>query len=141
MKGVIGPEIDVPAPDVNTSPREMAWIADEFGNPAVVTGKPIEAGGSAGRGAATATGGFYVFSELKDRLGVDPASARVVIQGFGNAGQIFAQICAREGIKVIAVSDSRGGILNPEGLDIDALVVHKLYLDLLTLKTSPMMKF
>lgn len=125
MKGVIGPEIDVPAPDVNTSPREMEWIADEFGNPAVVTGKPIEAGGSAGRGTATATGGFYVFLELKEKLGIDPASARVAIQGFGNAGQVFAQICAREGIKVIAVSDSRGGVLNPDGLDIEALARHK----------------
>ncbi len=125
MKGVIGPEIDVPAPDVNTSPREMAWIADEFGSPAVVTGKPIENGGSEGRGAATATGGYYVFDTLRDKLLIDPEMESVVIQGFGNAGQIFAQICARHEMKVIAVSDSRGGIYNSEGLDIAKLVEHK----------------
>lgn len=125
MAGVIGPEIDVPAPDVNTSPREMAWIADEFGHPAVVTGKPIEAGGSEGRGEATATGGYYVFSELRDRLYIDPEMGSVVIQGFGNAGQIFAKICARHEMNVVAVSDSRGGIYNPTGLNIDEVIAHK----------------
>lgn len=125
MRGVIGPEIDVPAPDVNTSPREMAWIADEFGNPAVVTGKPVEAGGSEGRGTATAMGGYYVFSTLRERLLLEPEMGTVVIQGFGNAGQVFAEICARHELKVIAVSDSRGGVFNPEGLDIAALAKHK----------------
>lgn len=125
MNGVIGPEIDVPAPDVNTTPREMAWIADEFGHPAVVTGKPIEAGGSAGRGTATATGGFYVFQTLRDRLFLEPEMGTVVIQGFGNAGRMFTQICVRHELKVIAVSDSSGGIYNPEGLDISALEAHK----------------
>lgn len=125
MKGVIGPEIDVPAPDVNTSPREMAWIADEFGHPAVVTGKPIEAGGSEGRGTATATGGYYVFAQLRERLFVDPEMGTVVIQGFGNAGQVFAQICVRHGLKVVAVSDSRGGVYNESGLDIETLIEHK----------------
>lgn len=125
MQGVIGPEIDVPAPDVNTTPQEMAWIADEFGHPAVVTGKPISAGGSEGRGTATATGGYYVFSELREKLMIDPEMGTVVIQGFGNAGQIFAEICHRHELKVIAVSDSKGGVFNPEGLDIPKLVEHK----------------
>lgn len=125
MKGLIGPEIDVPAPDVNTSPKEMEWIADEFGHPAVVTGKPVEAGGSLGRGTATATGGYYVFDALRDKLLIDDELSSVVIQGFGNAGQIFAEICSRHNMKVIAVSDSSGGIYNREGLDIKALIDHK----------------
>ncbi len=124
MDGVIGPEIDVPAPDVNTSPREMAWIADEFGNPAVVTGKPIENGGSLGRGSATATGGYYVFEVLKDKI-FDQNPQTVVIQGFGNAGRIFARLAVDNGLKVVAVSDSKGGIYNPEGLDLDKLEIQK----------------
>ena len=125
MKDVIGPEIDVPAPDVNTSQREMDWIADEFGHPAVVTWKTIEAGGSLGRGTATATGGYYVLETLFERLHLDPEKKSVVIQGFGNAGRVFATIAARHEWRVIAVSDSRGGVYNPEGLDVEALEQHK----------------
>ena len=125
MKDVIGPEIDVPAPDVNTTPREMAWIADEFGHLAVVTGKPIEAGGSAGRGSATATGGYYVLDTLINKLHLEPEMRTAVIQGFGNAGRIMATLLHRHGWKVVAVSDSRGGVYNPMGLDIDALEGHK----------------
>ncbi len=125
MKGVIGPDVDVPAPDVNTRPVEMAWIADEFGHPAVVTGKPIENGGSAGRGTATAQGGYYVFDALRSKLFLDPETSTVAIQGFGNAGRTFAEICARHEIKVIAVSDSGGGIYHEAGLDIAAVGAHK----------------
>lgn len=125
MKDVIGPEIDVPAPDVNTTPREMAWIADEFGHPAVVTGKPLEAGGSAGRGTATATGGYYVLETLIDKLHLEPEMRTVVIQGFGNAGRMMAEILHRHEWKVVAVSDSRGGVYNPQGLDVAALAIHK----------------
>jgi len=125
MKGVIGPEIDVPAPDLNTTPREMDWVADEFGHPAVVTGKTIKAGGSAGRGTATATGGYYVLETLKERLLLEPEMQSVVIQGFGNAGRMMAQIMHRHGWKVLATSDSSGGVYNPAGLDIDALAKHK----------------
>ncbi|MBU0614149.1 Glu/Leu/Phe/Val dehydrogenase [Patescibacteria group bacterium] len=124
MVGVIGPEIDVPAPDVNTSPREMAWIADEFGHPAVVTGKPIENGGSLGRGSATATGGWYVFETLKDRL-FSQSPQSIVIQGFGNAGRIFAKLAVKNGLILIATSDSKGGIFNLDGLDIEKLEKHK----------------
>lgn len=125
MKSLIGPQVDVPAPDVNTTPQMMDWIANEFGNPAVVTGKTIAAGGSEGRGTATAQGGFYVLEALREKLFLDPESSTVVIQGFGNAGQHFASLCHRHGYRVIAVSDSSGGIHNEAGLDIPALVAHK----------------
>lgn len=124
MTGVIGPEIDVPAPDVNTTPQIMSWIADEFGHPAVVTGKPIADGGSEGRGTATAQGGWYVFDALQKEFGLDDMNT-VVVQGFGNAGRTFAEIAYRAGLKVVAVSDSSGAIVNMDGLDIDALGAHK----------------
>ena len=121
----IGPEIDVPAPDVNTSSVDMDVIAHEFGHPAVVTGKSIERGGSLGRDKATAMGGWYVLQKLKDRLFLDPETFTVVVQGFGNAGATFADICAHHGVKVIATCDSGGAVYNPEGLDIPALHEHK----------------
>jgi glutamate dehydrogenase (NAD(P)+) len=130
MADVVGPQKDVPAPDVNTTPQIMAWMADEFGKAtgdstgAVITGKPIEAGGSEGRGTATAQGGFYVFEALREQLGL-PASCSVAIQGFGNAGQNAAEIWSRAGHKVVAVSDSRGAIHNPDGLDVVAVIEHK----------------
>ncbi len=125
MKGVIGPEIDVPAPDVNTTPREMDWVADEFGEPAVVTGKTLSAGGSLGRDKATAQGGYFVLDILRERLFLDPETLTVVIQGFGNAGATMAEILHHHGYKVIAVSDSRGGIHDEAGLDIPAVMSHK----------------
>ncbi len=125
MKPVIGPEVDVPAPDVNTTPREMDWIADEFGHPAVVTGKTISAGGSEGRGTATAQGGFYVLEALRERLFLDPETSTVAIQGFGNAGQHFATLCHRHGYKVVAVSDSSGAIHSEAGLDVPSVIAHK----------------
>jgi glutamate dehydrogenase/leucine dehydrogenase len=121
----IGPEIDVPAPDVNTSPFDMDIIAEEFGHPAVVTGKSLEKGGSLGRDTATAMGGWYVLQKLKDRLFLDPETFTVAIQGFGNAGATFADICAHHGVRVVGTSDSTGAIFNPEGLDIKALHEHK----------------
>jgi len=130
MVDVVGPQKDVPAPDVNTTPQIMAWMADEFGkltgdkSGAVITGKPLEQGGSEGRGVATALGGFYVFEALKDRLEL-PVSCRVVIQGFGNAGEHAAEFFSQAGHKVIAVSDSKGAILLEEGLDIAELAKHK----------------
>ena len=125
FKDAIGPEIDVPAPDVNTSSVDMDVIADEFGHPAVVTGKSLEKGGSLGRDTATAMGGWYVLQHLKDKLYLDPETFTVVIQGFGNAGATFADICARHGVKVVGTSDSSGGIYNAAGLDIAALHEHK----------------
>ena len=125
MKTVIGPTLDVPAPDVNTTPQMMDWIADEFGHPAVVTGKTIPAGGSEGRGVATAQGGYYVLEALRARLFLDLEMSTVAVQGFGNAGQTFASLCHRHGYKVIAVSDSSGAIHSEAGLDIPAVIAHK----------------
>ncbi len=128
----IGPEIDVPAPDVYTTPQIMAWMMDEYEKiarhsaPGVITGKPIEVGGSLGRGDATAKGGMYVLREgAKDR-GIDLSKAKVAVQGFGNAGE-FAVKFATEmfGSKVVAVSDSTGGIYKEDGIDYDKLLEHK----------------
>ncbi len=127
MKNNIGPHIDVPAPDVNTSSREMDWIADEFGNKAVVTGKSLSAGGSEGRETATAAGAFYVLEEMLKSQIIDGVSETltIAIQGFGNAGRIFARIASNAGHVIVAVSDSRGAIFNENGLDVAALELHK----------------
>lgn len=126
----IGPKKDVPAPDVNTTPEIMAWMADEFKNitgdttGAVITGKPIEFGGSEGRGTATAQGGFYAFEALKEKLGLNK-KCNIVIEGFGNAGANAAAIWSAAGHNIIAVSDSKGGIYNPDGLDVAKVAEHK----------------
>src|SRR3989338_11563052 len=130
MSDVVGPQKDVPAPDVNTTPETMAWTADEFAKAtgdttgAAITGKPLESGGSEGRGTATAQGGFYVFEALQEKLGL-PTSCRVVIQGFGNAGEHAADIWSKAGHKIVATSDSKGAVRNLKGLDIAALYAHK----------------
>ncbi len=130
LADILGPKKDVPAPDVNTTPEIMAWMADEYGkitgdrSGAVITGKPIEAGGSEGRGTATAQGGFFVFEALKNELGL-PKKCRVVIQGFGNAGSHAAGIWSRAGHTIIAVSNSDGGVYNANGLEVEALTEHK----------------
>lgn len=127
---VIGPLKDVPAPDVNTTPEIMSWMADEFSQitgdktGAVITGKPIENDGSLGRDSATAQGGFYVFEALKKDLGLGDECS-VAIQGFGNAGSKAAIIWKKAGHKIIAVSDTSGGIYDQAGLDIEKLLEHK----------------
>jgi len=128
----IGPETDVPAPDVYTTPQIMAWMMDEFSVitgynvPGVITGKPLPLGGSAGRGDATARGGMYCTREAAKVLGIDLRGATAAIQGYGNAGQ-FAHSLGEQllGVKVVAISDSKGGIYNPNGLDFRACVAHK----------------
>ena len=128
----IGPEIDVPAPDVYTTPQIMAWMMDEYENivrhsaPGVITGKPLEVWGSLGRGDATAKGGMYVLREAAKTLGMDLSKAKVAIQGFGNAGQ-FALKLAKEMFhsNVVAISDTKGGIYSEKGLDFDKLMEHK----------------
>jgi glutamate dehydrogenase (NAD(P)+) len=128
----IGPEVDIPAPDVYTTPQIMAWMMDEFENitrkaqPGVITGKPLEVGGSLGRGDATAKGGMYVLKEGARRKGLDLSKATVAIQGFGNAGQ-FAVKLVKEHFKskVVAVSDTKGGIYLESGLDYEKLMEHK----------------
>src|SRR5438876_1370651 len=120
---IIGPRSDIPAPDVNTNSQVMAWIMDTysmhegFSSPAVVTGKPLSIGGSEGRNDATATGVLFVTRQAAKRIGMPLHGARVSIQGYGNAGSIAARLFHNEGCKVVAVSDTRGGIYNESGLD------------------------
>lgn len=129
---IIGLEKDVPAPDVYTTPQIMAWMADEFAfmkgynEFGVITGKPLALGGSAGRGDATARGGIFCLREAAKVLGLKTEGATAVIQGYGNAGS-FAHKLGTEilGLKVVAVSDSRGGIYNPDGLDFEKVFAHK----------------
>ncbi|MCS7273348.1 MAG: Glu/Leu/Phe/Val dehydrogenase [Fimbriimonadales bacterium] len=125
---LIGPESDVPAPDVGTNPQVMAWIMDTYSMhkgytvPAVVTGKPIPIGGSEGRLEATGRGVMVVADQALQQIGRRLDGARVVIQGFGNVGSSTAKLMHQAGAKVIAVSDVRGGIYNPNGLDIPSLL-------------------
>jgi len=120
---IIGPEKDIPAPDVNTNPQVMAWIMDTYSMdvgysvPGVVTGKPVNIGGSPGRSAATARGVMFTIFSAAKNLGFDPLTQRFVIQGFGNVGGNLAHLLFYEGCKIIAVSDIEGGIYNPKGLD------------------------
>jgi glutamate dehydrogenase (NAD(P)+) len=128
---VIGPHSDIPAPDVNTNPQVMAWIMDTysmhegFSIPAVVTGKPLSIGGSEGRNDATATGVLFVTRQAAKQIGMPLRGARVSIQGYGNAGSVAARLFHNEGCKVVAVSDTHGGIYNEAGLDPSAVLRHK----------------
>ena len=129
---MIGPEKDIPAPDVYTNPQTMAWMMDEFSklqgyySPGAITGKPVSIGGSAGREDATARGGMYTVREAAKHLKLDLSKATVAVQGYGNAGY-YAALLAKElfGSKVIAVSDTRGGILSEKGLDASEVQAHK----------------
>lgn len=127
----IGEDVDVPAPDVNTTPQIMAWFADEYARivgrqvPAVVTGKPLAVGGSKGRMSATGQGGLFVLDQHIRREDRAPQGVTVAVQGFGNVGQHFARLAHEKGYKIVAVSDSRGATANPNGLDMAALVEHK----------------
>jgi glutamate dehydrogenase/leucine dehydrogenase len=130
LSDILGPKKDVPAPDVNTTPEIMAWMSDEFEKlsgdktKATFTGKPIEKGGSEGRGPATGLGGFYVFDSLRAQLNL-PEKCKIVVQGFGNVGLNAAQILKEHGHTIIAISDSKGGVYNENGLDLDKLIEHK----------------
>ncbi|MCI4351023.1 MAG: Glu/Leu/Phe/Val dehydrogenase [Thermoplasmata archaeon] len=130
---IIGPEMDIPAPDVYTDSQTMSWIMDTysmmkgFSVPGVVTGKPISLGGSEGRGEATGRGCSYVIREAAPHAGVQMKGASVAVQGFGNAGSVTAKLLHDEqGAKIVAVSDSRGGITNPAGLDPHKVEAHKV---------------
>ncbi len=126
----IGPERDVPAPDMNTSEQTMAWIMDTYSMhkrhtvTAVVTGKPIQMGGSLGRREATGRGCMIVTREALKQLKMPIAGTRVVVQGFGNVGSISAQLMEEQGMKILAVSDKEGAIYNPKGLDIKKVIAH-----------------
>ena len=130
LADVLGPHKDVPAPDVNTTPEIMAWMADEFEKitgdktRATFTGKPVDKGGSEGRGAATGLGGFYVFDTLREKINL-PKKCKVAIQGFGNVGANAAHVFAENGHQVIAVSDSKSAIWNETGLDLNKVEAYK----------------
>ncbi|MRN68444.1 MAG: glutamate dehydrogenase, partial [Nitrosopumilales archaeon] len=129
---IIGPYTDIPAPDVYTGGKEMAWIMDTYsalkGNyvqPEVITGKPLAIGGSLGRTEATGRGLSFTVREAATKLKLNMHTATVAVQGFGNAGQFAAQLLEEQGAKVIAVSDSKGGVYNKNGIQIGALRKHK----------------
>jgi glutamate dehydrogenase (NAD(P)+) len=127
---LIGPDLDIPAPDMGTDEQTMAWIMDTYAMtqgrtvPGVVTGKPLLVGGSAGRRDATGRGLVYVLGQAVRDIGLELRGAKVAIQGFGNVGSVTARLLWREGTAVIAVTDARGGVYNPNGLDIRALATH-----------------
>lgn len=128
---LIGPDKDIPAPDMYTNAQVMAWIMDEYSHiqgknvPAVVTGKPVEIGGSLGRETATSQGGYYILEFLMNELKLNKKELTVAVQGFGNVGMHFAKILQDNQVKVVAVSDSKSGIYNPNGLDINHVEEHK----------------
>ncbi|MGZ6268732.1 MAG: Glu/Leu/Phe/Val family dehydrogenase [Candidatus Limnocylindrales bacterium] len=128
---LIGPEKDIPAPDVNTNSQTMAWIMDTYSMhvgytvPAVVTGKPIPLGGSEGRNEATAQGVVYTIIDAARHLAMDLTKCRVAVQGFGNAGAIAAQLMFGQGSRIVAVSDSTGAIYRPEGFDPNSVLAWK----------------
>lgn len=128
---VIGPEVDIPAPDVNTNSRIMGWMMDEYSRLAgkrclsVITGKPTALGGSKGRDTATGRGGYICLKELEKAQDWNPENITVAIQGFGNAGQAVAALLHADGYRVVAVSDSKGGIHRPEGLDVPSIILQK----------------
>lgn len=125
LANFIGPDKDVPAPDVNTNPIIMSWIVDEYAKikghtvPGVVTGKPLEIGGSKGRTEATGLGGFYIMQALAGKLKLNPKKTTVAIQGFGNVGYYLAKFLYQAGYRIVALSDSRGGIFAKNGQSMD----------------------
>ena len=127
----IGPERDIPAPDMYTNGIVMAWMADEYGSitghpsPAIITGKPVALGGSLGRDDATGRGGFYVLRELKDELDISPGKTRIVLQGFGNASFHCARLLHDDGYRIVGLSDSSAAIYDPDGMDPYAVMEHK----------------
>lgn len=127
---VLGPYRDIPAPDVNTNAQVMAWIFDEYSSrhgyaPACVTGKPVSMGGSPGREAATGRGAVMAFGEVAKKEGWEPATMTAAIQGFGNVGAFAARFIGELGVKVVAISGSRGACFNGDGVDVEAAAAHR----------------
>lgn len=128
---IVGPDEDIPAPDMYTTPQIMAWMADEYSkrigkdSPAVITGKPIEAGGSEGRTEATGQGGVFVLERLMEKKNLDPKNVSVAVQGSGNAGFYFTKLAQEVGFKVVAISDSKGAIYKEGGIDLENVMKHK----------------
>ena len=129
LKHVFGPKSDIPAPDMNTSGREMAWIFDEYSRtfayePGVVTGKPLELGGSRGRVAATGRGVMITAVKAMEKLNMDPKKSTCAIQGFGNVGSWAGRLLAEKGVKIVAISDVSGAYHNPKGLDVEDAIAY-----------------
>jgi glutamate dehydrogenase (NAD(P)+) len=131
ISDIVGPYVDIPAPDVYTGPREMAWFMDTYSalkgsiSPGVITGKPINLGGSQGRTEATGLGTAICAREAAKRMNIKLKGARVAIQGFGNAGTYSGRFLSEMGAVVVGVSDSKGGVYNPDGLDVEKLIEYK----------------
>ena len=131
LSGFIGPDTDIPAPDVYTNSTIMGWMMDEYAkvhrrkSPAVITGKPIPLGGSLGREDATGRGAYYCIKELERLREWKVSEIRVAIQGFGNAGQHVAHLLHEDGYRIVAVSDSQGGVYHHQGLDIPKVIEEK----------------
>ena len=127
----IGPDLDIPAPDVYTSPQTMAWMLDEYETlshrhaPGVITGKPLELGGSKARSYSTALGGAYIIRHASDQFDLNPASSSVIIQGFGNAGMHMARILASWGYTIVGISDSSVSLYTEDGIDVDKAISYK----------------
>ena len=129
IEHLLAPNRDIPAPDMGTNAQTMAWMMDAYGqlhghSPAIVTGKPVELGGSLGRESATGRGVSYILGEVAKDFGMNPEGARVVVQGFGNVGSWTARLVQEYGCKVVGASGVRGGVYNEKGLDIQALLDH-----------------
>ncbi|MDD5251714.1 MAG: Glu/Leu/Phe/Val dehydrogenase [Patescibacteria group bacterium] len=128
---VIGPDVDVPAPDMNTTPEIMAWMVDEYARvtgkfqPAVITGKPIAIGGSLGRTAATGRGGLFALEEWRRRANLKAKDLTIAVQGIGNVGFWFAKLAREAGYKVVAISDSKGGVYATAGINLDKALAYK----------------
>lgn len=127
----IGPERDIPAPDMYTNSMVMGWMADEYSamvgrpSPAVITGKPLELGGSLGREDATGRGGYYIIRNLESDLHISPEKSRIIVQGFGNVAFHCARLLHADGYKIVGLSDSRSAIYDPDGMDPLAVMEHK----------------
>jgi glutamate dehydrogenase (NADP+) len=131
MADVIGPHTDIPAPDVYTNARIMGWMTDEYEaikrtkSPAVITGKPVRLGGSLGRDDATGRGAYLCIAELAKRHKLDPKKTTVAVQGFGNGGYHVARLLQEAGYRIVAISDSKGGIYSPDGFDVASIYEEK----------------
>ncbi len=131
MADFVGPEIDIPAPDVYTNARIMGWMANEYETikrikaPGVITGKPIALGGSLGRDEATGRGAFIIIQEYAKRVGLEPSRTRVAVQGFGNAGYHIARLLDQAGYPILAISDSKGAIYSENGFDVESVYQNK----------------
>lgn len=127
----IGPDIDILAPDVYTNEMMMGWMMDQYSiiqrkiSPGVVTGKPITMGGSQGRNTATGMGAFFILEAMLRKFDLDPSNTTIAVQGLGNAGMVIAELLYNSGYKIVAVSDSQGGIYNEKGLDLPKIIQHK----------------